>query len=123
MMKKFLFVIVSIVFTNMAFVAQAQADLAAMKARVPALVKAKEAGIVGEQQDGLVGLIDASKADEEVKKLVAAENADRMKIYRERASEQSQELGVFMKVMGEARIEAEKAGRFVQSSDGSWKKK
>lgn len=99
------------------------ADLAAMKARVPDLVKAKEAGLIGEQQDGLVGLVNGAKADAQLLKLIADENEDRLQIYKTRSTEQSQAINVFMKVMGEARIESEKKGRFFQSTDGSWKKK
>jgi len=104
-------------------VSTAFADLAAMKARVPALVKAKEAGLVGEQADGLVGVISEAKGNTSVESLIAEENEDRMEVYRNRASQQDQELGVFMKVMGEARTEGEKKGRFIQGADGSWKKK
>ncbi len=100
-----------------------KADLESMKERLPALVEAKEAGLVGELPDGLVGLVDASKADDKTKELVKDENKDRLEIYKSRADKAGQELPIFMKVIGEARIEKEKAGRFFKKADGSWQKK
>jgi len=101
----------------------AHADLESLKARLPDLVQAKEAGLVGEQRDGLVGIVDAGKATATVKKLVEEENADRRKLYQERAKEQNKTIDVFSAVMGEARIKGEKAGRKVQSPTGTWVQK
>ncbi|MEO5667065.1 MAG: YdbL family protein [Bdellovibrionota bacterium] len=96
--------------------------ISSMKDRVPTLVKAKDAGQIGEQRDGLVGLVsDSAPAD--IKALVADENANRKTVYEARAAEQSKDLEVFMRVMGDSRIDNEKAGRFVQKFDGSWAKK
>jgi len=97
--------------------------LSAMKERVPALVKAKDAGTVGEQRDGLVGLVKESVSTPAVKTLIEEENANRKEIYSARAKEQGQDLEVFMRVMGDSRIDNEKSGRFVQNFDGSWAKK
>jgi len=95
------------------------ADLDSLKARLPDLVKAKDAGLVGEQRDGLVGLVDGN-APAAVKKLVEGENADRRALYETRSQEQSKSIEVFSAVMGEARIKGEKKGRKVQSPEGSW---
>lgn len=99
------------------------ADLAALKARVPELVKAKDAGLIGELPDGLVGVVAPSKASNAVKALVNAENEDRKEIYEARSKKSKQELSIFMKVMGEARIKREKSGRFYKDSSGNWQKK
>jgi uncharacterized protein YdbL (DUF1318 family) len=96
--------------------------LSAMKERVPALVKAKDAGQIGEKRDGLVGLVSES-APAAVKALVEEENKNRLEVYKARAAEQGQDLEVFMRVMGDSRVDNEKSGRFVQKFDGSWAKK
>ena len=92
-----------------------------MKARVALVVKAKESGKVGEKPDGLLGVVKGS--DEGIQRLVDEENADRKAVYSERAGEQGQDLEVFMRVMGDTRIDQEKSGRFIQKTDGSWLKK
>ena len=96
--------------------------LSAMKERVPVLVKAKDAGHVGEKRDGLVGIVSDS-APATAKTLVDEENKNRTEVYSARAKEQGQDLEVFMRVMGDSRIDNEKSGRFVQKFDGSWAKK
>jgi|GEM_PF-2137124 len=97
--------------------------LSAMKERVPALVKAKDAGLIGEKRDGLVGLVSDADAPAAVKTLVEEENRNRRSVYEVRATEQGKDLEVFMRVMGDSRIDNEKAGRFIQKFDGSWAKK
>jgi len=64
-----------------------------------------------------------SNADAATQRMVDDENADRQSIYASRASQQGQSLDVFMRVMGDSRIDQEKSGRFVQKTDGSWHKK
>lgn len=93
-----------------------------MKARVAQIVQAKDAGKIGERPDGLLGLVKPN-TDDATQKLLDEENADRQSIYSSRASQQGQSLEVFMRVMGDSRIDQEKSGRFIQKSDGSWQKK
>jgi uncharacterized protein len=113
---------IGILFVAMACL-NAEATLESLKARVPDLVKAKDAGLIGEQRDGMVGIVDSSQATPAVRKLVEAENQDRLKLYRERAEKQEQTLEIFSTVMGEARIKGEKDGRFVQGLSGEWIRK
>lgn len=93
-----------------------------MKVRAVQIVQAKDAGKIGERPDGLLGLVK-SNADAATQRMVDDENADRQSIYASRASQQGQSLDVFMRVMGDSRIDQEKSGRFVQKTDGSWHKK
>ena len=100
--------------------APARADLASMRARVPDVVALKEKGAVGEQLDGLLGVVNPSgNADA----IVKAENADRLSVYKQRAASGGHDLATFMKVMGEERIRQEKSGRYVQDAQGKWIKK
>lgn len=96
------------------------ANLDAMRARVPELVELKDKGAVGEQLDGLLGVVNASGSADAV---VRAENADRLSVYKDRAKSQGVDLTTFMKVMGEERIKQEKSGRYVQDAQSRWIKK
>lgn len=96
------------------------ADMDSMRARVPQVVELKEKGAVGEQLDGLLGVVSGGGSADSV---VKAENADRLSVYKDRAKSQGVDLATFMKVMGEERIKQEKPGRHVQDASGQWKKK
>lgn len=95
-------------------------DMASMRARIPEVVDLKDKGVVGEQLDGLLGVVNGVGSADAV---VRAENADRLAVYKERARSQGVDLPTFMKVMGEERIKQEKAGRHVQNAQGQWMKK
>jgi uncharacterized protein YdbL (DUF1318 family) len=95
----------------------AQANLKAMQERIPTIVKLKDSKIIGEQPDGLLGLI---KEDPEATVVIEEENRDRLLEYTKRSTEQGQPLEVFMKVLGEARIKKEKTGRMIKDADGKW---
>ncbi len=96
------------------------ADLESMKARVPKLVALKDAGLVGEKRDGMVGVV---KSGADAASVVAAENKDRLEVYQARAKESGVALPAFMKVMGEERTKRESSGRFIQNDRGDWTKK
>jgi uncharacterized protein YdbL (DUF1318 family) len=115
-MKKFsVLSVVALLVASSAF-----ADLESMKARVPIIVSLKEKGEVGEKPDGLLGVI---KGDAKVQAIVDAENKDRMEVYTERATSQGQDLATLMKVLGDARLRSEKAGRMIQDASGTWVRK
>lgn len=98
----------------------ALAGIDSMRARIPQLVELKDKGAVGEQKDGLLGVVsDAAGADS----VVNGENADRLSVYKDRAKSQGVDLATFMKVMGEERIKQEKSGRYVHDAQGRWTKK
>ncbi|MBU6376533.1 MAG: DUF1318 domain-containing protein [Bdellovibrionales bacterium] len=93
-----------------------------MKNRAAQVVQAKDAGKVGERPDGLLGVVKGD-VDAATRKIVDDENSDRQSVYTGRAAQQGQSLDVFMRVMGDSRIDQEKSGRFIQKVDGSWHKK
>jgi len=93
----------------------ALADLESMTARVPQIVDLKSSGAIGEQADGYLGVV---KPNAQAEQLVAAENADRKKVYEERSRAQGQSLDVFCKVMGQARQQKEPSGRWIKSPSG-----
>lgn len=109
----------SLFFAPVSLLADSKA-LESMKERIAEIVKLKESGVIGERLDGLVGLV---KEDEAAKKIVEAENADRLKVYETRARSQKVDLETFKKVIGSAKVREEKSGRFVESEAGVWSKK
>lgn len=101
--------------TAYAFEAQAQA-----KAVVDA---AKAAGVVGEQADGLLGLV-TGQADADVRAAVAEINAGRLALYREAAAKN----GVTVEAAGASAFQGTvmgllKPGQFYKPAGGGWMKK
>jgi len=92
-----------------------------MAARVGKVIEAKQKGLVGEQRDGLLGVIPAGNA--EAQSLAAEENADRMEVYRQRAKDQSYKVENFQRVMGDEKIQKAQPGTYVQDAAGNWVKK
>lgn len=99
---------------------QAFSQIEAMRARVPKIVELKDKGLVGEQPDGLLGVVSANA---DAQSVVDAENKDRKEEYQKRAKSQGQPVETLMKVLGEARIRQEKSGRFIRNEAGAWAKK
>jgi len=99
--------------------AVSHAEIESMKARLPQIIELKTQGIVGEQPDGYLGLV---KDDAAARAVVDAENADRKAEYAKRAATQGQTVEVLAKILGEARVRQEKAGRFVRGAGGEWSK-
>jgi uncharacterized protein YdbL (DUF1318 family) len=93
---------------------------ARMKARLPAIVKLKENGIVGENKMGYLEFVGQKREKED---LIAAENADRMKVYTHIAKKQ----GTDVQLVGERRALqiAKKAqpGTWLQDQSGKWYQK
>ena len=91
-----------------------------MKSRLPAIMNLKAKGIIGENNQGYLEFVGKSK---EQAGLVAAENADRKKVYTAIAKKNKttvQNVGV-----RRALQIAEKArpGHWIKSADGKWSKK
>lgn len=100
--------------------AWAQDIKARMRARLPVIVSLKAGGIVGENNQGYLTILNQST---DKKDLVAAENQDRRKIYTAIAKKQ----GTTPELVGQRRAMqiAKKAdpGTMVQNAKGKWRKK
>jgi uncharacterized protein YdbL (DUF1318 family) len=99
----------------------ASAPIERMKKRVKEVVRLKNEGVIGERRNGLLGIVQPG--NEEAEKIVAAENKDRMAIYKKRSMQQGEDLNTFQRVLGDAKVRKEKSGRFVEDEKGSWVKK
>lgn len=98
----------------------AVSDINSMKARLPKIVELKDKGLIGEQSDGFLGVVEDKEG---ASAIVAEENADRRNVYSERAKSQGQTLDIFSAVIGSAKTRDEESGRFIRSSTGKWLKK
>jgi uncharacterized protein YdbL (DUF1318 family) len=80
---------------------------------------ARESGLVGEQRDGYVGLVNTSRHD--VAALVVEINTKRKIHYQEIANKQQAPLASIEKIAGEKLTDkANKQGQYYQSANGDW---
>ena len=93
------------------------------KDRYPRLLKAQDAGKVGETWTGLVGEVRKGDADDDLRRLIDNENSDRRALYRLLAKEQDT---TEEKVAERARLrkyERAAPAHFVQSRSLEWVRK
>lgn len=111
-MKKFILLAVSSLFMFL--------PVAAMAGGLD-LVGAKQAGLIGEQPDGLIGAVTPNPSAE-VKDLIANTNQGRLAVYRETAQKQNLPLETVQKIAAEKLLNLSSPGDYVLS-DGKWIKK
>lgn len=91
-----------------------------MKARLPAIVQLKTAGVIGETNTGLLAFVGSNKQEQA---LVDAENKDRQLVYGAIAKQQ----GTTAAVVGQRRAlqiaEKAKPGEWLQDAGGKWYQK
>ena len=111
-------VIVSFLFSNAS--AFGESIKARMKARLPVIVELKDKGVVGEDKNGYLQFVGQKK---EKKDVIAAENADRQKVYSQIAKQQ----GTTAQLVGERRAlqiaKKAKPGTWLQDQSGKWYQK
>ncbi len=99
--------------------------------RTADLNRYKQAGVIGENKDGLVQVrsldsLSDLKARAEVQRLVKAENADREELFREIAAAKKVDLAQLPKIRetyAKTLREMAKPGDWIQMPDGTWKQK
>lgn len=84
------------------------------------LQQAKQAGMVGEQTDGYLGVVTA-QAD--ASKLVLTVNNKRLQIYRRLAKKNNLSVASVATIAGKKAIAKTAKGNYIQSSQGRWVKK
>ena len=91
-----------------------------MKQRLPRIIELKEAGIIGENNQGYLAFVGSQQTDAA---LVAAENQDRQRVYAAIAKQQ----GTTAELVGQRRAmqlaERAKAGEWIQNAAGAWIRK
>lgn len=99
------------------------ATIGPLAARAESLLDtAKQAGQVGEQLDGYVGLIDQS-APENIKKMVKDTNERRMTRYESIAKKRGTKVESVAKLAAAKILPRVKPGEMFQAEDGTWTKK
>jgi uncharacterized protein len=90
----------------------------ALAQRDPAYAAARDAGRVGEQPDGYLGIV--GNADPELQRLVDDINIKRRAVYAERAKEKRQTLEAYALTAGCDLIARTTPGEKYRTPDGTW---
>lgn len=85
------------------------------------LDEAKSQGLVGEQQNGYLGVVNNSSA--EVQSLITEVNAQRKAKYFEIANKNGTTLAAVEALAGKKAITETAPGRYFQSASGQWEKR
>ena len=83
---------------------------------------AKAAGWVGEQADGMLGIVDSS-APASVKALVQSVNSKRIDGYAEIAKKNGTSPAAVAALAGQRNIDRTQTGHYIKPSGGGWQKK
>jgi len=94
----------------------------ALPAAAQALDELRSSGVVGERYDGLAVVRDAG-ASPKVRAMVADVNAQRQKIYAQRATEQGVPADQVGRVYAQQIFQQAPAGTWFLGADGRWTKK
>jgi len=81
------------------------------------LPEAKEQGLIGEQSNGLLGVVESSA---EVEVLVRTINARRLEKYAQIAQKNSMTIEQVSLLAGEKTIKKTAAGQFIKNTAGQW---
>ncbi|MDE1463060.1 YdbL family protein [Spartinivicinus poritis] len=84
------------------------------------LKEAKQQGLIGEQQNGYLGLI---KSHPEAQQIVRQINAKRKAKYKQLATQNGISLEAVSQLAGQKAIAKTPTGQYVQSTNGKWIKK
>ena len=98
----------------------AEGEKERMLQRIPQIKALKDAGVVGEKADGLLGFVKASPSD---KALVNAENKDRATVYSEIAKSQGVRVAKVAERRASQILSQAPAGHWFQGKDGKWVQK
>jgi hypothetical protein len=90
--------------------------------RYPQLMKAKAAGTIGETSAGHVDAVKGS-LDGELSKVVAAENADRDKLYKILADKEGTTPAHIAERNAIRNFEKARSGEYLKGRDGQWHQK
>jgi len=82
---------------------------------------AKTQGLVGERQDGLLGVV--ASPTPELRQLVETTNAERLEKYKGIAQKRGTDLKSVQAFAGKKLIDSAAPGEYIQSASGGWQKK
>ncbi|MFO7713252.1 YdbL family protein [Desulfosarcina sp.] len=93
---------------------------ARMKDRLPRIIELKAAGIIGENNQGLLAFVGA---DQQAQTLVDAENKDRQLVYGAIAKQQGTAVEIVAQRRALQIAENAKPGEWLQDAGGKWYQK
>ncbi len=96
--------------------------LVAMPLQAADLASAKQAGWLGEQSNGYLGLVNP-KAPADVKQLMKSVNSKRLQHYKRIASRNGIPLVQVEQMAGRKAIQKSAPGAYIRLASGSWKRK
>jgi uncharacterized protein YdbL (DUF1318 family) len=105
---------------------EVMAAVASRRSRLPQVTEALKQGCVGETREGLLEVRPGSACPPNLGALVAAENADRLMLYRtlvEQNKMPPSDLARVQEAFARTHRERVPAGGWVQNPDGTWLKK
>jgi uncharacterized protein YdbL (DUF1318 family) len=105
---------------RLALIALLAAALPVAPATAQNLEQAKARGLVGEQADGYVGVVEASA---EARALAERVNAKRRAEYAEIAKKRGTSVDAVAQLAGQKLVQRTPGGQYVRGSDGRWVKK
>ena len=86
------------------------------------LTQPKADGLIGEQANGYIGLVQQN-VSADIKRLVNEANANRKKGYQSIAQKQGTSMAEVEKVGGQTAIEKTLRGNYIRDTSGTWRKK
>lgn len=90
----------------------------------PVIEQAKAQGIVGEQFDGYLGIVDSGKASADLKRRVSETNAGRLQVYSDISKKNGDSVQVVAAAMAEKNIARAASGEVVKPGPSDpWTKK
>lgn len=101
----------------------AAATLMTAYAADPVIEQAKAQGIIGELASGYLGIVDPSKATDDLRRRVDEVNAGRLQAYTDIAQKNAQTVQTVGTLMAEKQFERAVEGELVKPANEPWTKK
>lgn len=101
----------------------AVATLMTAHAADPVIEQAKAQGIIGELATGYLGIVDAGKATDDIKRRVDEVNAGRLQAYTDIARKNGQSVQTVGALMAEKQFERAAPGDLLKPASEPWTKK
>ncbi len=96
---------------------------AAAEAASAAIEQAKANCVVGEQADGYLGIVDSSKANEDLRRDVRANNQQRKALYADFAERNGVTIETAAALFAEKSLNQAPSGECIRDASGAWIKK
>lgn len=89
----------------------------------PVVDQAKAEGVIGEQADGYIGVVDGKTASDEVQRFISEINAKRRQVYTDIAAKNGQSIAVVAQLTAEKLINEAMSGEYYRDQEGTWRRK